>query len=78
MDCLDSLDQIFSFIDGQIDDEELIAEIEEHIKYCRRCYDVVEFEKRIQSFVQSSLCKDDVPEEVCCRAKDMLKKFRQL
>ncbi len=75
MDCLDSLDKIFEYIDGQVTDKELREEIEEHLKYCRRCYDVVEFEKRVQKFVSDSVQCEDLPDDVCDRAKAMLKKF---
>lgn len=77
MNCLDSLDQIFSFIDGQIDDKEMLEEIEEHLQFCRRCYDIVQFEKKVQGFIKECVDCEEIPDAVCCRAKDMLKKFRE-
>lgn len=77
MDCLDSLDKIFSFIDGRIKDKEHLEELEEHLRHCKRCYDVVEFEKRIQSFIQESLIKEEIPVEVTDRARNMLNRFRK-
>ena len=78
MDCLDSLDKIFEYIDGNILDDELLDEIEEHLEHCKRCYDVVEFEKKVQEFVKKSVRCEDVPDETCNRAKEMLKKFSKI
>ena len=76
MNCLESLDQIFAYIDGQITEKEVKEEIEEHLEDCRRCWDVVEFEKRVQSFVKCRACEENIPEDVCERAKNILKKFK--
>lgn len=76
MSCLESLDQIFAYIDGQLTEEEVRAEIEEHLKHCKRCWDVVEFEKRVQNFVKNQGCCEELPPDISNRALDVLKKFK--
>jgi mycothiol system anti-sigma-R factor len=77
VDCIDSLDKIFEFIDGNITDKDALEEIEEHLQFCRRCYDVVEFERRVQNFVKECLNCDNIPDEICDRANKMLKEFSE-
>jgi mycothiol system anti-sigma-R factor len=76
MSCLESLDQIFAYIDGQISEKEIMEEIEEHLQHCKRCWDVVDFEKRIQSFVKDQGCDEKMPNDVLNRAHNILTKFK--
>lgn len=76
MSCLESLDQIFAYIDGQISEKEVMEEIEEHLRHCKRCWDVVDFEKRVQTFVKKQACEEDMPEEALDRAHNILNKFK--
>jgi len=77
MNCLESLDMIFAYIDGQITDQETLDEIEEHLRHCRRCYNVVMFEKRVQSFVQDACRCEEVPLEAYDRARKILNRFSE-
>ena len=77
MDCIDSLNKVFSYIDGNIKDEETLEELQEHLEHCKQCFDVVDFEKRIQVFIEDSCQCEDIPKEICDRAQKTLNKFRK-
>lgn len=49
--CLQSLIEVFLFIDGQLDSERA-GEIEEHLKHCQKCYGRVEFEKLVKGYIK--------------------------
>ena len=55
--CLQSLIEVFLFIDGQLDDQRA-GEIEEHMKYCKQCYGRVEFEKLVKGYIKKRTQKD--------------------
>lgn len=49
--CLQSLIEVFLYIDGQLDDDRA-GEIEEHLKHCQKCYGRVEFEKLVKGYIK--------------------------
>jgi anti-sigma factor RsiW len=49
--CLESLIEVFLFIDGQLD-EKRTSEIDFHLQHCSKCYGRVEFEKLLRGYVR--------------------------
>lgn len=58
-ECLQSLLEVFLYIDGQLD-EQRSTHIESHVKICRKCFGRVEFEKMLLTFIKRN-CADEVP-----------------
>jgi anti-sigma factor RsiW len=50
-ECLQSLIEVFLYIDGQLD-EERSREIDEHLSQCKKCYGKVNFEKLIKGYLK--------------------------
>jgi len=49
--CLESLIEVFLFIDGQLD-EKRKNEINHHLEHCNKCYGRVEFERLLRNYVR--------------------------
>lgn len=70
--CLQSLIEVFLFIDGQLDPQRE-DEISEHLKHCEKCYGRVEFERLIKGYVKKRSDSDKASEKVLNSVTDMLK-----
>ena len=55
--CLQSLIEVFLYIDGQLDDERA-SDIDEHLKYCKKCYGRIEFEKLVKGYIKRRSTKE--------------------
>ena len=57
--CLEAIDSLYAYLDGELDDSLTIAEVEKHIGHCQHCYSRAEMEKiltaRIRKSTQESL-----------------------
>jgi len=70
-ECLQSLIEVFLFIDGQLDaDRE--NEINEHLKHCEKCYGRVEFERLIKGYVKKRSHSDKASDTVMKNVSDIL------
>jgi anti-sigma factor RsiW len=45
--CLDAIEALYAYIDGEIEDESSIEAVESHMAHCRSCYSRTEVERRI-------------------------------
>jgi len=70
--CLESLIEVFLFIDGQLDPDRIRA-IQEHISYCHRCYGKVEFERLFKDYLKTKCGHEVASESVTSKIKQMLR-----
>ena len=69
--CLQSLIEIFLYIDGQLDDERA-SEIKAHLSVCEKCYGRVEFEKLVKGYIKKRNKGDEAPSAVVSSVSHML------
>ena len=66
-DCLDVLQSVILFVDGEISDSAQIASIEVHVQQCPKCTAEIEHERNVRSLMQSVLrrsCNERAPEDL--------------
>jgi len=45
--CLESIEVLYAYLDGEIEDPAELARIEHHLSHCRSCYSRGELERRL-------------------------------
>jgi anti-sigma factor (TIGR02949 family) len=63
-ECTQLLDYLSEYLDDELEDEQLCAEIESHLESCKNCRVVVDTLKKTISLYQSTAEETDLPEGV--------------
>ena len=74
MNCRDSFELLYRYIDGDHDGLS-VEEIEIHLKLCRPCWDRFEFEKKLKERLKSCCHKETCSDELRQRIKSLLEKY---
>jgi anti-sigma factor (TIGR02949 family) len=74
IDCLEAIDNLYAYLDGELQDKEVIARFEAHLDHCHTCYSRAEMEKALNRRLEAS-AKDDVPETLRKRLRDLVDKL---
>ena len=72
--CLEAINGLYAYLDGEIDDKESIAKIEHHMDHCRNCFSRIELERELTKRIKKS-AKGDVPLNLQKRLKDLIGSF---
>ena len=54
IDCLDAIDNLYAWLDGELDDPAVIERFEAHLGHCRSCYSRAEMEKALNRRIAQS------------------------
>lgn len=73
MNCQECLDQIWQYLDGELD---LVATdaLRQHLEQCRECFSHAEFERRLKEMVRRACAGEQAP----ARLRDRLTKLLKL
>jgi anti-sigma factor (TIGR02949 family) len=71
IDCLEALEQLYAYLDGELDDEVERAKFENHVQHCRSCFSRRELEKELNRKLKRS-ADGEVPESLQNRLKDLI------
>ncbi|QIT56598.1 mycothiol system anti-sigma-R factor [Aquisalimonas sp. 2447] len=71
--CEEVLDQLFAYLDEELDDDRLAA-IDRHLARCRDCFTRAEFEKHLRNRVQQTGTAP-APERLRRRLKKVLDRY---
>jgi len=66
-DCVDILQSVLLFVDGEISDSAQIASIEVHVQQCPQCTAEIEHERNVRTLMQSVLrrsCNERAPQDL--------------
>lgn len=72
--CLTAIEAIYAYIDGEIDDPDLIAGLEEHLGHCRSCFSRLEMEKVLNERMRAT-AKRESPGDLRDRVSKLMNKF---
>lgn len=72
--CLEAIDWLYAYLDGELKDPVTIAQIEHHLGHCRVCYSRIELERALTDRLRKSH-KRDAPERLQDRVQDLLDKL---
>jgi len=73
-DCLEAMDSLYAYLDGELTEPEAIARYEQHLSHCRSCFSRHEFEVELTSRIRKSK-KGAVPDSVRSRLHNLMDKF---
>ena len=69
--CDEALANLYTFIDGELDDELIAERVRMHLVDCPPCGGAFSFEERLRVVVRTKL-REDVPPEMVERLRDFL------
>ncbi len=74
-DCNDALHELFTFIDGELTDENR-SQIAQHLDDCGSCLDVFDFEIELRVVLQRK-CQEQVPDALKAKIADAIREAGQ-
>ena len=72
--CLQAIEAFYSYLDGELDDPESIADFEKHLEHCRGCFTRFEMEKTLSQRMRKTV-KRESPEALRDRIGKLMEKF---
>lgn len=72
--CIEAINGLYAYLDGEMEDPKAIAEIEHHLGHCRNCYSRIELERALSERLKRS-GKDHAPEKLQNRLRNLIDKF---
>jgi anti-sigma factor (TIGR02949 family) len=74
IDCLEAIDSLYAYLDGELDDAQSLARFTKHISHCRSCYSRSEFEGVLTERIRRS-GKDKTPASLKNRLRNLMDNF---
>ncbi|MGD8617977.1 MAG: zf-HC2 domain-containing protein [Gammaproteobacteria bacterium] len=74
IDCLEAIDNLYAYLDGELQDREIIARFEAHLDHCHTCYSRAEMEKALNNRMVAA-AESEVPESLRNRLHDLIDKL---
>jgi len=72
--CIEAINGLYAYLDGEIDDQDAIEKIEHHLGHCRHCYSRTELERALSERLRKS-AKEKAPEKLQHRLRDLIDRF---
>lgn len=69
--CLEAINGLYAYLDGEISNQESIAEIEHHMKHCRNCFSRNELESLLSRRIKTS-ATNKTPKNLQKRLKNIM------
>ena len=73
IDCLEAIEMLYAYLDGELDGEEL-AQYEHHLGHCRSCFSRSQLETALNKRIQDS-GKDEAPDALQNRLRNLIDKL---
>ena len=70
-DCGDAQDQIYQYLDAELDEKTSIA-VRAHLDDCDGCFDSFDFERRLKGLVRRHLT-EDMPETLEMKVRELIR-----
>lgn len=74
IDCLEAIDNLYAYLDGELDDQAVLEKFETHLSHCRSCYSRAEMEKVLNRRIGQA-GRGAAPESLQQRLRDLIDKF---
>jgi len=72
--CLEAINALYEYLDGELDNPELVAEFEQHLSHCRSCFTRAEAEKLLTDRIRKS-AENHAPSELRSRLGKLMDEF---
>ncbi len=74
MGCLEAIEALYAYIDGELDDPQTRAEFEHHMGHCRSCYSRAEIEGLLTEKIREA-GRAHAPDELQARLRKLMQEF---
>jgi anti-sigma factor (TIGR02949 family) len=74
IDCLEAIDSLYAWLDGELDDQNVLARFEAHLDHCRSCYSRAEMEKALSRCIREA-GESEVPATLQHRLHELIDKL---
>ena len=74
IDCLEAIDSLYAYLDGELNDERSLAKFKEHLSHCRTCYSRSELEGVLTERIRQS-ARDKTPASLKNRLRNLMDNF---
>jgi len=74
IDCTEAIDKLYAYLDGEIDDAEVINRLEHHLEHCHSCFTRSQVETVLTDRMKAAAEKQ-TPESLKNRLRDMIDRF---
>ena len=72
--CLEAIEALYSYLDGEVKDPHSLAAIEHHLGHCRSCFSRLELERALTEHARKA-ARSEAPATLQSRLKDLLGKI---
>ena len=72
--CLEAIEALYAYLDGEIEEPESRAAFEHHLGHCRSCFSRLELERRLAEHARRA-AQSSAPEALRSRLKGLLEKI---
>ena len=71
IECLEAIDNLYAYLDGELKDEKTLAKFKKHLGHCKSCYSRSEMEGVINERIKET-GTDKMPESLKNRLRDFM------
>ena len=71
IDCLEAIDNLYSYLDGELNDATTLSEFKNHLEHCHSCYTRSELEKELNERIKQS-GQEQAPESLQKRLRNLM------
>jgi anti-sigma factor (TIGR02949 family) len=72
--CLEAIETLYAYLDGELDDDISIEQVEEHMEHCRSCYSRKDVERALTEHLRRT-GKKNAPAELKDRLNKLIDEF---
>lgn len=72
--CLEAIETLYAYLDGELGDAESVAKVEHHLGHCRSCYSRKELEQALTAHLRRS-ARSSAPAALQARMRKLLDGF---
>ena len=74
IDCTIAIEQLYAYLDGELDSVDDKVKFEQHLEHCRSCFTRIELEKKLGDRLRG-LSDDGVPTQLTSRLNKLIDKL---
>ena len=74
IDCIEAIDQLYAYLDGEISDSQTIEKVERHMKHCHSCLNRSQLENELTNRIKKAAEKQ-APEAFKSRLHKLVDSF---
>lgn len=70
--CIEAINDLYAYLDGELDDPEAVAKFEHHLEHCAACYSRIELETALGRMIRRSGAESSAPPQLQRRLRKLI------